>query len=174
MDATPRAEVLRAELMRRAARDQRVRTSTPPTSLSPLTALRFLWVDDRNTAWLDRVVRRTGWPGIALVGPAAAHAAWLLAQHADRRRRTQRRFLLAMREAAGRGDADRKDLAYLEDRVRVNAGRPQRYGTQYGLTAAGFGPRPIEDPDGLDARRAEVGLPPIGDHDAAPRRHPTV
>ncbi|TYB49343.1 hypothetical protein FXF69_09695 [Actinomadura chibensis] len=161
---------LRADLLRRAARDQRVRTSTPRHYRSPFRALRFLWVDDRNAAWLDRVVRRHGWPGNALVGARAADAAWLLAQHADRRRRAQRRLLLALRDAVARGDADRKHLAYLEDRVRVNAGRPQRYGTQYTETESGFGPRPIEDPDGLDERRAEMGLPPMDEYDAEMRR----
>ncbi|WP_433250640.1 DUF6624 domain-containing protein [Actinomadura nitritigenes] len=154
---------LQADLLRRAARDQRVRASTPQTFLSPLKALRFAWVDGGNAAWLDRVVRRRGWPGTALVGRDAAHAAWLLAQHADWRRRAQRRFLRTMREAVERGDADPRDLAYLEDRVRVNAGLPQRYGTQYGMTATGYGPRPIEDPDGLHDRRARVGLPPMAE-----------
>ncbi|QKG23475.1 DUF6624 domain-containing protein [Actinomadura verrucosospora] len=161
---------LRADLLRRAARDQRARASTPRTFLSPLTALRFVCVDGGNTAWLDRVVRRREWPGFALVGTDGAHAAWLLAQHADWRRQAQRRFLRAMRQAVERGDADPKDLAYLEDRVRVNAGRPQLYGTQYGMTASGFGPQPIEDPDGLDDRRAEVGLPPMAEYEAQMRR----
>ncbi|MFB4302071.1 DUF6624 domain-containing protein [Actinomadura sp. NTSP31] len=161
---------LQADLLRRAARDQRVRESTPRAFLSPFKALRFLWVDDRNAAWLDRVVRRRGWPGISLVGTEAAHAAWLLAQHADRRRRAQRRFLGALLKAVERGDADPKDLAYLEDRVRINAGRPQRYGTQYGMTAAGFGPQPVEEPDGVDDRRAEVGLPSMAEYDAEMRR----
>jgi hypothetical protein len=111
-----------------------------------------------------------GWPGIATVGAEAAHAAWVLAQHADRRPQVQRAFLEALRGAVAEGDADRKDLAYLEDRVRVNAGRPQVYGTQYGMTEAGFGPRPIEDPDGLDDRRTEVGLPPMAEYDARMRR----
>ncbi|MFD0537172.1 DUF6624 domain-containing protein [Actinomadura luteofluorescens] len=111
-----------------------------------------------------------GWPGVAAVGPEAAHAAWLLAQHADRRPRLQRTFLEAMRGAVEAGDADRKDLAYLEDRVRVNAGRPQLYGTQYGMTEGVFGPHPIENPDRLGERRAEAGLPPMAEQDARMRR----
>lgn len=62
------------------------------------------------------------------------------------------------------------DLAYLEDRVRVNAGRAQRYGTRYGMTSSGFGSRPIEDPDGLHDRRAQVGLPPVAEDEAEMRR----
>ena len=49
-----------------------------------MQGLRFLWTDRRNTTWPARTVRRHGWPGIAAVGAEAAHAAWLLAQHAGR------------------------------------------------------------------------------------------
>lgn len=132
--------------------------------------LRGIWTDRRNTRWLARLVRRDGWPGIAAVGADGAHAAWLLAQHADRLPDVQRMFLEAMREAVERGDAERKDLAYLEDRVRVNAGRPQLYGTQYGMTETGFGPRTIEDPERLDERRAAAGLGPMAEYDAHMRR----
>ncbi|TDD91057.1 hypothetical protein E1293_02495 [Actinomadura darangshiensis] len=164
-------EELRAELLRRLERDQRIRTAAAETGrLTLRQGLHALWIDRRNTTWLARVVRRHGWPGIAAVGPEAAHAAWLLAQHADRRPDVQRAFLALLREAVESGDAARKDLAYLEDRVRVNAGRPQLYGTQYGGFGAAYGPQPIEDPDTLDARRAEAGLQPMADYDAEIRR----
>jgi hypothetical protein len=164
-------DALRDELLRRAERDQRVREpfdgNKRPTLWRGLFAM---WVDRRNTAWLAKVVRLRGWPGAAAFGEDGAHAAWLLAQHADQRPGVQRRFLEAMREAVASGDADRSNLAYLEDRVRVNAGRPQIYGTQYTTTATGFGPQPIEDPDGLDDRRASAGLPPMAEYDARMRR----
>lgn len=54
--------------------------------------------------------------------------------------------------------------------MRVNAGRPQLYGTQYGTAEGVFGPRPIEDPDRLGERRAEAGLPPMAEQDARMRR----
>ncbi|MFA1548226.1 DUF6624 domain-containing protein [Actinomadura chokoriensis] len=161
----------REELLRRAERDQRVREPAAGTGRMTIwQGLRGIWIDRRNTRWLARLVRRSGWPGIAAVGPEGAHAAWLLAQHADRKPHVQRMFLEAMAEAAERGDAERKDLAYLEDRVRVNAGRPQLYGTQYGMTETGFGPQPIEDSGSLDDRRAAVGLQPMAEYDAQIRR----
>lgn len=164
--------MLRDELLRRAERDQRVRKPAAARTgqVTILQGLRGLWTDRRNTKWLARAVRRHGWPGVAAVGAEAAHAAWLLAQHADRRPHLQRTFLEALRGAVAAGDADRKDLAYLEDRVRVNAGRPQLYGTQYGMAGGVFGPRPIEDPDRLEERRAEAGLPPMAEQDARIRR----
>ncbi|MFB4306599.1 DUF6624 domain-containing protein [Actinomadura sp. GTD37] len=161
----------RDELLRRAERDQRVREAAPATGRVTIwQGLRGLWTDRRNTMWLARLVRRDGWPGIAAAGADGAHAAWLLAQHADRKPGVQRMFLEAMRDAVGRGDAARKDLAYLEDRVRVNDGRPQIYGTQYGMTGTVFGPLPIEAPESLDERRAAAGLQPMAEYDAEMRR----
>ena len=34
-------------------------------------------------------------------------------------------------------------LAYLEDRVRIDAGQPQLYGTQFAVTDGEFGPCPL-------------------------------
>lgn len=65
---------------------------------------------------------RDGRPGGTLVGDDGAHAAWLLAPHADRRPGARQVFLNAMRMAAADGEASPADLAYLEDRVRVTAG----------------------------------------------------
>jgi hypothetical protein len=53
--------------------------------------------------------------------------------------------------------------------VRVNAGRPQLYGTQFTVTDGEFGPCTIEDPQRLEERRAEAGLEPIADYEARMR-----
>lgn len=93
----------------------------------------------------------------------------LLAQHADRDSVRQRAFLHALRSAVGQGQASRAHLAYLEDRVRVNAGQPQLYGTQFTVTDGEVGPCPIEDRQRLDERRAEAGLEPFADYEARMR-----
>jgi hypothetical protein len=110
-----------------------------------------------------------GWPGQALVGEEGAQAAWLLAQHADRHPDLQRAFLDALRGAVAQGEASPAHLAYLEDRVRVHAGQPQLYGTQFTVTDGEFGPYPIEDPQRLDARRTEAGLEPFAASEARMR-----
>ena len=79
------------------------------------------------------------------------------------------RFLDALRGAAGQGEATPSHLAYLEDRVRVNAGQPQLYGTQFTETDGEFRPRPIQDPHRLDERREEAGLEPFTDYEARMR-----
>lgn len=122
-----------------------------------------------NTRWLGELLSTRGWPGRTLVGEEGAGAAWRLAQHADRDPVRQWAFLHALRSAAGQGQASWADLAYLEDRVRVNTGQPQLYGTQLTVTDGEVGPCPIEDRQRLDERRAEAGLEPFADYEARMR-----
>ncbi len=125
----------------------------------------FARVDVANTDRLREIVADVGWPGRALVGDQGADHAWLIAQHADHQLDSQRLFLDALREAVENGDAPARHLAYLTDRVAMNEGRPQRYGTQVAEMNHGRAvPWPIDEPDAVDARRAAAGLPPLSEH----------
>lgn len=165
-------ELLRRELLARRDEDQRVRSLVSPPKgqhtarLSDEQAAEWDRVDADNTRWLGEVLPERGWPGRSLVGEDGADAAWLLAQHADRNPVRQREFLDALRGAVARGEASPANLAYLEDRVRVHAGQPQLYGTQFTMTAGKFEPHPIEDPARLDERRTAAGLEPFVAYEA--------
>ncbi len=79
-------EELRAELLTRRDEDQRVRQIRWPHGQYreiPDEIREMMRVDQANTAWLTELIARRGWPGRTLVGKDGAHAAWLLAQHAD-------------------------------------------------------------------------------------------
>jgi hypothetical protein len=168
-------EELRQELLARSDEDQRIRNlvSAQPgrhiVQLPEELVAEWQRIDKGNTQWLAEVLSARGWPGRTLVGEEGAGAAWLLAQHADRHPVRQRAFVHALRNAAGQGQASRAHLAYLEDRVRVNAGQPQLYGTQFTVTDGELGPSPIEDLARLDERRAEAGLEPFADYEARMR-----
>jgi Family of unknown function (DUF6624) len=168
----PVDEELRRELLARREEDQRIRnlvSALPDRYMVRLPeelAAEWQRIDEENTRWLAEVLSARGWPGRTLVGEEGAGAAWLLAQHADRDPVRQRAFLHALRSAVGQGQASRAHLAYLEDRVRVNAGQPQLYGTQFTVTDGEVGPCPIEDRQRLDERRAEAGLEPFADYEA--------
>jgi len=132
-----------------------------------LVVLRLQEIDASNTAFLKADVdRRGGWPGKSAIGAGAAHFAWLLVQHADRDPEFQERALALMEPMVPQGEVEAKDFAYLFDRVAVAAGRPQRYGSQ-GRCVPGEGrwaPRPMEEPELIDQRRASVGLGPMADY----------
>lgn len=153
---------LRAELLARAAADQAFRQAARRLSQEDVRA--GFDEDQERAAWLGEIVDVHGWPGVRLVGEDGASAAWLLAQHADHDVQLQERFLALLEAAAMRGDASASDAAYLTDRVRVNRGEPQLYGTQFHGEGSDLRPRPIEDPDSLDARRAAVGLEPFAQY----------
>lgn len=168
-------EELRRELLRRRDEDQRVRHLVSPPKgqhvilLSDEVAEEWQRVDEDNTRWLADLLAARGWPGRTLAGEDGAHAAWLLAQHADRAPVVQQAFLDALRGAVAEGEATPAHLAYLEDRVRVRARLPQLYGTQFTVISGAFGPHPIEDPQRLDERRSAAGLDPFCDYEARMR-----
>lgn len=133
----------------------------------PAARLAHRRVTVRNADRLVSILETDGWPTVSLVGTEAARRAFLIAQHADQRLDLQRRVLPLLAAAVGAGEADASALAMLRDRILVNEGRPQTYGTQIaGVVDGAPVPWPVEDPDGMDARRAEVGLAPFAVHTA--------
>jgi hypothetical protein len=122
-------------------------------------------VTSRNGDKLTEIMDEHGWPGISLVGAEAARRAWLVAQHADRQLSVQRRALTLMTPAVAAGEAEEQHLAMLRDRVLINEGHPQVYGTQIaGVVDGAPVPWPCTDPEHLDDRRAAVGLDPYAVH----------
>ena len=116
--------------------------------------------DSLNHLALIDIVNRYGFPDYDQLGVEGTHNFWLLMQHQDQHPDFQEAVLKRMEIAVGQHKADGKDYAYLLDRVMVNTGKQQVYGTQMSLNAEGtsFEPKPCIDPDNLDKRRASVGL----------------
>jgi hypothetical protein len=158
-DASVADPALRQELLALAGEDQAARRIwiADPARGDPLIAA----IDRRTTHRMQEVIAAHGWPGHDLVGRDGARAAWLLVQHADHAPDFQRRCLTELEQAVARGQAAPVHLAYLEDRVAVRQGRPQRYGTQLDDDLS---PRPIEDETHVDERRRQLGLPPMAEY----------
>jgi hypothetical protein len=116
--------------------------------------------DSLNHLALIDIVARHGFPDYDQLGAEGTHNFWLLMQHQDQHPDFQEDVLKRMEIAVGQQKADGKDYAYLLDRVMVNTGKQQVYGTQMTLNAEGtsFEPKPCVDPENLDKRRASVGL----------------
>ncbi len=153
---------LRDQLLRRRDVDQEARLSVPrgiPGALE--TTMR---IDDENALWLREVLRKFGWPGRSLVGDDGAHAAWLLAQHADRDPALQEHCLALLEQSVAASEADPRDLAFLTDRVRLAAGQDQIYGTQMTPQDGHYAARRLADPETVDKRRASVGLEPLNEY----------
>jgi hypothetical protein len=155
----PREPALRDELLAMMAKDQELRTALGESNFTDKAIMEELnAVDHANTARMKDIVAAHGFPGRRLVGEDGARAAWLLVQHADREVAFQRECLDQMESLADRGEVSQADLAYLTDRVLVNEGKPQRYGTQFHTVDGKLQPRPLEDPERVDELRKTVGL----------------
>ena len=120
--------------------------------------------DRERTERLQAIVEEHGWPTLSMVGKEGATAAWLIAQHSDFDVELQEE-LLALMQAEG-DDVDASEVAYLEDRVAVNNGEPQRYGTQVScVPEGGVEPStPLVDEAAVDALREEAGMEPLADY----------
>jgi hypothetical protein len=119
--------------------------------------------DSINLIKVKDILDKRGWLGADVVGGTGNTTLFLVIQHADIA--TQQKYLPMMREAVKNKKAQPSALALLEDRVLLRTGKKQIYGSQIGMDDNGKAyVQPLEDPDGVDKRRAEVGLLPLADY----------
>jgi len=112
---------------------------------------------------LEQLFTRYGFPGYDLVGEEGSKNFWLMVQHCDHWPDFQLKVLDAMDKEVKRHNADPKNYAYLTDRVRVNTGQKQLYGTQlqYKKTECQAIPKPMSDSLNVNLRRKALGMEPI-------------
>lgn len=165
-EKTLKAPRLRRELLAMAEEDQAARNawitcgqSQDKKRCAGLGA-RVAMVDKKNARTLDATIRKHGWPGATTVGEDGAHAAWLIAQHADLDRSLQTSVLARMKRMVATGEVEAADYAYLYDRIAIAENREQLYGTQFN----GLEPFPIEDEVNVDARRKAMGLSTMAEY----------
>ncbi|WP_242106988.1 type 2 lantipeptide synthetase LanM [Luteimonas aquatica] len=121
--------------------------------------------------WLAQVIGEHGWPTRAMVGKRACEFAAQLIQHAEQEEAgLQGRCLRLMTEAAARGEVPMRHVAYLTDAWRLNTGRKQLYGSKFVKRRGRLVPCPIARPRQVDARRRQMGLPPLAEYQRALQR----
>lgn len=158
------AEQLRVELERIHELDQRDRlnagnyiTGAQKDSVIAHMALQ----DSLDLLRVTVILDSAGWLGPDEIGATASQALFLVLQHADAKPAIQAEYLPVMREAVAEGKARPDELAMLEDRVAVNHGRPQIYGSQIGWKDGKGYVKPMEDEEHVNERRVAVGLEPL-------------
>jgi hypothetical protein len=128
-------------------------------------------VHDRNAKRLDEIVQQYGWPGKSQVGEEAAHAAWLILQHAIAHPELQRKCFPLLVQQVEAGEMSPVEMAMLEDRIRCFEGRPQRFGTQFDWDDNKLmSPLPMDDVNLVEERRKKIGLPPMSEEIIAKRK----
>ncbi len=156
-------QALRDELVAMRAEDLRVRQELMDSGeLGGAYVPRMEAVHRANAARLREIIDVHGWPDAELVGDDGTLAAWFIAQHSIGEPDFQRRALALVRDKVREGRVPAAQEAYLFDRIAMQEGRPQRYGTQSVPCPDGQYRRwTTEDPDRLNDRRAGMGLPPV-------------
>ena len=120
--------------------------------------------DSTNLVAVERILNAYGWP--SGLSEEANNAIFLVIDHSNLE--TMNKYLPVFKDAVKRGVLPMNDLVTLEDRMLMNAGKPQLYGTQaYSTTKDGKNTIyiwPVDNPDSLNGRRASVGLPTIEEY----------
>ena len=157
-------ESLRRELVSMRDEDLRVRDElVAANELGGPYVPRMEAVHVRNAARLRELIAAHGWPGEDIAGEDGAKAAWFIVQHAVGEPHFQRGVLALLREHAAAGGVPAWQPAYLEDRIALQEGRPQRFGTQWVDSSEDGRARPwqLAEPKRVHELRESVGLPPL-------------
>ena len=153
---------LRDELVEMARLDQELREDFGPDRMQDTAFMRRMLTSQQlHAARMGEVLDEHDWPGPALVGKDGAEAAWLLIQHGDLPLQQRALRLLSASEDPG---VPPSAIAMLTDRVLVGQGEPQRYGTQFSIVDGRLQIDSLQNPDSVDAWRAEVGLGPLAEY----------
>lgn len=163
LGAAPSDPELRAELLKMGKADQEIRKQAfvpGAGKLDPVHGAKMADLDRRHSRRLKEIVENHGWPTSQAIGKDGVHAAFLIVQHAVHDPAFQKAMLPKLEESCAVGDLKGDNLALLIDRILVNEGKPQRYGTQAKLIDGKLKFDPIEDEANLTARRKQLGLMP--------------
>lgn len=128
-----------------------------------------LWdekIDKKNTKLLKKMIDQFGWPTIPMVGKKASFFAWLIVQHADHDVQFQKDVLKLIKKIySDKIEVDPKNIAFLTDRILVNEGKKQIFGTQFYYSKYGqLIPNPIGNKKKMNLLREKYGLPSFDEY----------
>ena len=115
---------------------------------------------------VEEMFDKYGFLGYNKVGKEGSTHFWLIVQHSDKYPKFQKKVLKAMNKEAKKGNASLTDYAYLYDRVKVNAGEKQKFGTQLSYDSSGkpFPAIGLTDSSNVDKFRKAYDLEPLKDY----------
>lgn len=127
-------------------------------------------IDIDNQIWLDSIINIKGWYFLNKFGNIGNNAAWLIVQHADNDIKFQKKVLKIFKKEVVDNPIMRANYAYLTDRILINTGKKQKYGTQFLLkfdehhNITGIKAKPLQHPNYVDEFRQYVGLSPLDEY----------
>lgn len=112
---------------------------------------------------MSEIFEEHGFAGFDLVGEAGSSNFWVMVQHSDFDPDFQNRVLEKMKIEVANGNAHPRNYGLLVDRVKLNTGEQQIYGTQvtYNMETGQAFPRNLADSLGANDRRKSLNFEPL-------------
>ncbi|SIT02622.1 DUF6624 domain-containing protein [Belliella pelovolcani] len=120
--------------------------------------IKYAKEDHRNQELIISIIEKCGMPTLNEVNQQQMNAIWLGLQHTENKFRVK--YFPLIEKAVKNGDLSKEQYALMKDRILMDEGKPQMYGSQlkngklYKLDA----------PETVNARRQEMGLEPLEDY----------
>ena len=130
--------------------DQRIRKSNEP--------IKYAKEDHRNQELVISIIENCGMPTLKEVDQRQMDAIWLGLQHSTKEIR--KKYFPYVEKAVKNGDLSKQQYALMKDRMLMDDGKPQIYGSQIENGKL----YKIENPETVNERRKEIGLETIEDY----------
>lgn len=116
-----------------------------------------------NEVQLQKIFKNKGFIGYDIAGVNGSKNFWLLVQHCDHNPTFQKEVLQKMKQEVIKNNASAENFAFLTDRVKINIGEKQIYGTQvaYNSKIAQAYSVKLADSINVNNRRKTIGLAPL-------------
>lgn len=116
-----------------------------------------------NEVQLQKIFNDKGFVGYDIGGEKGSKNFWLLVQHCDHNPAFQNEVLQKMKLEVTKNNANAENYAFLTDRVKINTGEKQIYGTQVAFNSkiAQAYPIKLKDSINVNKRRKAIGLEPL-------------
>ena len=111
----------------------------------------------------EKMLDKYGFIGYDLAGKEGSRNFWLIVQHSDHNPGFQNEALEKMEIEVKKENAEPSSFGLLVDRVKLNTGEKQIYGTQvaYDTVTGQAYPRKLADSANVNQRRKSLGLEPL-------------
>ncbi len=127
--------------------DQRIRKSNE--------LLKYAKEDHRNQELVISIIEKCGMPTLNEVTQKHMTAIWLGLQHTTKKHR--KKYFPQIEEAVKNGDLSKQQYALMKDRILMDEGKPQIYGSQIKNGKL----YKLENPETVNERRKKMGMKTI-------------
>lgn len=169
MENIPYSEKMKSSLKKMYKEDQDIQNliiniDTTSMNQSDLEKRKYQ-IFESNCSAIKNYFKEYGYPTITNNGENISHTFWLLVQHCDHDTDFQKQVLSVMKKELKRDNVDKINYAYLYDRVQINSGKKQLYGTQVGFDER-YQPyiKELRSPSEVNTRRKTIGLNTIEEY----------